>query len=158
MKNTFFSFLALTLWACDTENPIEKIPNMAPSISILSHTDGAVFLEGESVQFYAQASDETDAMNQLTTSWYADDQLVCDWATPEVDGTTRCDITIESDMTRVSVQVNDPAGEGSVDDVSISVTPTEPPNVQIISPAIGEVYYSNQLILFSAILEDAEDD
>ena len=74
------------------EQTWKKFKTFHRRVSIQSHSAAAAFLEGEEIQFYAKVSDQTDEINDLSASWYVDDALVCDWATPEPDGTTRCEI------------------------------------------------------------------
>lgn len=157
MKFRFLLLPSLLGIACDSSTTVEKIQNIPPAVNIQSHSDAAEFLEGEEIQFYAKVSDQTDEINDLTASWYVDDELVCEWAMPEPDGTTRCELSLAPENNRVSVQVNDPEGGAGQDEISVTVTPTDAPTVQITSPIAGEVYYSDQLILFSAILADNED-
>ena len=57
------------LFACTSENVIDKQENAAPSITIQSHSDGAEILEGYVESFRAQVSDDDNAFEELEVAW-----------------------------------------------------------------------------------------
>ena len=77
---------------------------------------------------------------------------------PAEDGTTSCDILITDDASEVSLEVRDPQGAAGSDIIPITVIPTESPEASILTPEEDGVYYSDQLITFTGILWDGEDD
>ncbi|MGC6507368.1 MAG: hypothetical protein ACON4U_03085 [Myxococcota bacterium] len=150
-------FVLLFISGCVSDATVEKISNKIPSIVITSHEDGSEFLEGVSSQFRAQATDDDDLGETLMVTWYVDDEVVCDSALAEADGSSFCDIAFGPEATRVIVNVSDPNNGGASDEISIVVTPTDAPAVSIIAPQNGSVFYSDQLIEFSALVSDNED-
>ena len=152
------SILPLILFtACNSDATIDKISNKIPTIAITSHEDGSTFLEGVSAQFRAQASDDDDPGDTLTVTWYVDDDIVCEAALAEADGSSFCDIAFGPNAQRVVVNVSDPKNGGASDEISIVVTPTDAPTVSILAPLNEAVFYSDQLIEFSAQIADNED-
>ena len=60
----YLSILSL-LCACTGENVLEKQQNIAPTITIQSHSDGAEILEGYLESFRAQVSDDDNDFDEL---------------------------------------------------------------------------------------------
>jgi hypothetical protein len=149
---------AVFLVACTGEAPIEKIPNTSPSVQITSHEDGIELQEGYSVQFRAQLSDDDNEFEELNAAWYANDSVICDWTSPDLAGSSSCDIAIGVSDTIISVEVRDPQGAGSRDELDIVVIPTDAPSITMTSPLSGSTYYGDQLISFSAVISDSEDE
>ncbi|MEC8382250.1 MAG: hypothetical protein VXZ96_18105 [Myxococcota bacterium] len=115
---------------------------------ITSHEDGSEFLEGVSSQFRAQATDDDDLGETLMVTWYVDDEVVCDSALAEADGSSFCDIAFGPEATRVIVNVSDPNNGGASDEISIVVTLTDAPAVSIIAPHfIGNFHQSDWNLL-----------
>ena len=105
--------LLLFISGCVSDATVEKISNKIPSIVITSHEDGSEFLEGVSSQFRAQATDDDDLGETLMVTWYVDDEVVCDSALAEADGSSFCDIAFGPEATRVIVNVSDPNNGGA---------------------------------------------
>lgn len=144
--------------ACDGETIIEKRDNAAPTILIVSHSDGAQLEEGEDVSFRASVSDETDDAEDLSVAWYVGQDLMCDWAPVSVGGDQTCTIMIDTEMTSVVAEVRDPEGAGGRSEIAISVVETLAPEAIILSPEQGSRHYSDQLVHLSGVVSDAEDD
>jgi uncharacterized protein (TIGR02145 family) len=149
-----FSFLA----ACTGENLITKQQNIPPTIGIQSHSDGAVILEGYIESFRAQVSDDDNSFDELEVAWFVDEEEICPWETASSSGESFCDIVFAPEDTSVVAEVRDVQGSGGRAEVSITVTATEAPIVVILSPTQGGSYYADQLIEFSALISDLEDD
>ena len=77
---------------------------------------------------------------------------------PESDGLVQCVVEITGGMTELRLQVQDPQNAAGVASISVSVEETAAPTAEIVSPSPSDTYYSDQLILFSALIQDAEDD
>ena len=78
------------LFACAGENILEKQENVAPSILISSHGDGAEILDGYSESFRAIVSDDDNQFEELDIAWYVGEELVCDWSAATPAGETFC--------------------------------------------------------------------
>ena len=70
--------LPLLSLACSGENVLEKQQNVAPTILISSHSDGAEFLDGYSESFRAIVSDDDNEFDELQVAWYVGEDIVCD--------------------------------------------------------------------------------
>ncbi len=149
--------ILMLLIACGDETGVKEIPNSLPDAQIQSHSDGTSFQEGYEVQFYAQVSDQNHENEELQVAWFIDENLVCDWHTPDPSGVTRCDTVLELGGELVSVQVVDPDQGAGRDEISITVEPTEAPTASILSPNVDGSYYSDQLIAFQGVVADAEE-
>ena len=150
--------LFCSLAACTGENILEKQQNISPTIGIQSHSDGAVILEGYIESFRAQVSDDDNSFDELEVAWFVDEEEICTWEVASSAGESFCDIVFAPEDTAVVAEVRDSQGAGGRDEVSITVTATEAPVVEILSPIMGTNYYADQLIQFSALIADAEDD
>ena len=145
------------IWACTGENIIDKQENASPIVVIGSHSDGVDVLEGYAEPFRAMVSDDDNDFDELLAAWYVGENIVCDWATVSPAGESFCDIVFEQDDDNVIVEVRDPQGAGGRSEISVHVIPTESPVVEILTPISSLGYYSNQLIQFSAVVSDNED-
>jgi hypothetical protein len=152
----FLYFFSL-LFACTGENVIDKQENIAPTILIASHGDSTEIQEGYLEQFRATVSDDDNTFNELQVAWYVGEDIVCDWTEASPAGESFCDIVFVPEDNNVIAEVRDSVGAGARAEISISIIPTEAPVVEILSPESGAAYYSDQLIEFSALVSDLED-
>ena len=101
-------------FACQSEEGV-KAYNANPEITITSHSNNATLEEGVVESFRAAVSDPNHDFEDLLVSWYADTDLICDWAAPDVAGTSYCEISAGVDVTRIVAEVRDPEGSGGQD-------------------------------------------
>ena len=76
------SLTSLLLFACDSDKGVTAF-NSKPEASITSHTDGDEVLEGVLVTFRGSASDANHSYDQLTATWYAGSEVICEATVPE---------------------------------------------------------------------------
>lgn len=143
--------------ACTGESIIEKQSNEAPVITIQSHGSGAQFVHGMTETFRAQVSDEDHDAEDLEVAWYVGEELVCDWTNPSELGESSCDILLEVGDTSIIAEARDAEDLGGRAEISIAVSDTQAPVVLISSPTSGDIFQTDQLIQFTAIISDAED-
>lgn len=153
---TFLPTLLPLLWACSSEEGV-KIYNSDPTATITSHTDGEIFFEAVEYTFIGQVSDENHSNTNLKVVWSTDTQELCPESTPDVNGETSCLATLNPSDTKLKLQVTDPEGAAFLTNIAIDVQETDAPTINLISPTADGSYYSDQLIHFSAIIQDAED-
>ena len=152
MKTTMHLIpIALTI-ACGGESVIEKQPNTAPLIQIMSHADGIEVQDGYVENFRAVVSDDEDAYTDLTVAWYVGEDIVCDWGEVSPAGESFCSVAFVEGDSNIIAEVRDPSGAGARAEVTFTVTPTEAPIIELLSPMAGQRYYSNELIQFSALI------
>lgn len=148
--------LFVSLSACTSDKGV-TVYNTDPSATITSHEEGAELLEGYDIIFRGSVSDANHQNANLLVTWLTDVRELCPAQNAVADGTTVCTAKMEEGETQVKLQVVDPEGAAYVETINVLVQLTQAPTAQIISPAASESYYSDQLILFSAIIDDAED-
>ena len=149
--------LPLVWMACGGENVIESKQNTAPVVVIASHSPNAEILEGYTETFRATVSDDDNEFEELSVAWYVGDAIVCDWETVNPAGESYCDVAFGEEDSNIIAEVRDPTGAGGRAEIAVVIVPTDAPEVEIISPTQNGNQYSNELILFSAQLSDAED-
>ena len=156
--NKIIPFGLLYLTACGSDNVIDKQENKAPTILIVSHSDGVEVQDGYVERFRATVSDDDNEFDELSIAWYVGEEVVCDWETATPAGESICEIVFEDGDTGVIAEVRDSQGAGGRAEIAIVVAPTEAPIVELLTPIAGENHYSDGLIQFSALVSDAEDE
>ena len=150
--------LILTYTACTGESVIDKQENSAPVVVIMSHSDGVEVQDGYVEHFRATVSDDDNQFTDLSVAWYVGEEIVCDWTEASPAGDSTCSIVFGEGDSNVVVEVRDPQGAGGRAELSVVVLPTEAPTVTMLTPLGNSNYYSDQLIQFSAMVGDLEDD
>ena len=158
--------ICLALLAACTPETSQKALNSAPTIEILSHSDGSQLQEGASVEFFAMASDLNHDPGELQVAWYLDDSLACDWDGPGDDGMSACVQTIPPGLGLVAAIVQDPRQDSARAEVSVITgggsggggggSTGDAPQAVLISPRDGDVLYGGTPFDFSAILFDSD--
>ena len=135
----------------------EPLPNATPTITILNPVDGDLWTENDDVQMLAQVLDEDHFAMDLLVRWTVDGETVCDWTMPDGGGNATCTVTPNVNMHQVRAEVKDPEEVTSLQEVSITVEATNPPDVEILTPVDGSTFYAEQLIDLSASIIDLDD-
>ena len=94
-------FVSASAWACDSESAVKTV-NSVPEVSITSHSDGVVLLEGYTETFRGVVTDNNHGPEELIARWYAGDEPLCDASPPESDGLVQCVVEISSGITSLS--------------------------------------------------------
>ena len=115
------------------ESVIDKQENSAPTVLLVSHSDGVEVEEGYVENFRATVSDDNDDFLDIQAAWYVGDEIVCDWTALSPAGDTTCQIVFGPDDTNVIVEARDPQGAGGRAEVSLIVLPTEAPVVELLT-------------------------
>ncbi len=146
------------LSACRPDTGLTKF-NSEPEAQITAPSDGAAVLEGTTVTLRGQASDPNHPTTQLLARWFAGDTEACASTAPAADGTTTCDVLVpDGDALAVRLEVLDPEGSAGTAEASYAITPNQAPLASIASPSADGVYYSDQLVVLRATVDDAEDE
>ena len=151
---TIFGFHQLV--ACESDKSL-TIQNPAPQAEIISHDDGSEVYELITTSFVGNVTDSNNPPEELITTWYLDDQVICDELIPTSVGDTYCDFFI-TETAEISLVVRDIENARGEDSINLLVIPTEAPTAAILSPADGDRYYSDQKITFEGLIADTEDD
>ena len=152
----FTPMLIQLLVSCASEETV-KVFNNTPTVVITSHSSGEIFQDGYEVRFQAQVQDDNHDSSTLEVQWNSDTRTLCEPQAPASDGISQCTVTLQEGESIIRAQVTDPEGAAAIGEISIEVEATSAPTVQITSPSTTGLYYSDQLILFSANIQDTED-
>ena len=148
----------LLLSGCDSSEESIKYYNSTPVATITSHSNDDELLEGVEYTFVGIISDDNHSADDLTVTWSTDIRDLCPQMQPDVEGTTSCQAILEAGDTKLKLQVSDPDGAAGLASIDITVQETEAPTITLLSPDASNQYYADQLIEFSAIIADAEDE
>jgi hypothetical protein len=143
--------------SCTPENGVKEVPS-DPAASITSHQSGGYVYESTSTLFQGAVSHVSHAGSALTASWLVDGVEACPLEAADETGITACELELATGETEITLQVFDPDGRSAVDRITLNVLETEAPSVQILSPGDGTAYPLEEMLFFSAVLFDQEDD
>ena len=146
----------LVILGCNGDEAL-KVFNSEPTAEITSHYDGETLLEGATINFRGSVSDPNHQNPELSVSWYLDDEAICSAIAPSVDGETTCEIRPQLQSQKIILEARDPEGAAATHTLTFNVTPTDAPNIELLSPLEENQYYSDYLIPFRAIISDNED-
>ena len=91
------------LLACRSEEGV-KIYNSTPVVVITSHTNDAVLLEGVEYSFLGQVSDTNNTHDELQITWKSNTQELCTVGSPNINGETICQATLNESDTQITLQ------------------------------------------------------
>ena len=149
--------VALWLWSSGCTGKEEPVTNATPTITILNPLDGELWTENDDVQMLAQVLDDDHFAMDLQVRWTIDGEMVCDWTMPDGGGNATCSVTPAVNMNQIRAEVKDPEDATALQEVSISVESTNPPDVEILTPTDGSTFYAEQAIDLSASVVDLDD-
>ncbi len=154
------NFFIFYIFGCGGDNSIKTF-NDEPIVQITSHSDGTEFLIGSDIELRAQLSDSNHNTSDLVAIWYADNTMICDWTSPDENGTSYCNILTTEGLSEISVTIRDPLDAVGMDSISVTTKAPEPentpPTVVINEPIESSEYSDGEIIVFSAITLDEED-
>ena len=148
----------LLLMGCDSSEESIKYYNSTPAATITSHSNEDELLEGVEYTFVGMVSDTNHSTTELNVVWSTDVRELCPQTQPDVEGTTSCRATLSPGETKLKLQVSDPDDAAGLASIDISVQETQAPAITLFSPDTNMQYYADQLIEFSAVISDEEDE
>jgi hypothetical protein len=155
MRPLILTALPIIFTACSDASL--KTFNADPTATINSHSDGDEILEKESYVLFGKVGDSDHAATDLTVNWYVDSDAACEDLTPEDDGYTSCEVTLGTGAMNILLEVSDPKNASGNDSVAITVNPSTPPDVNLISPYDGDRYRAEEPIEFRGYVMDEEE-
>jgi hypothetical protein len=129
----------------------------APEVVITSHQDGDEILEGQTVTFFATASDLDNNSDELTVAWQLGGYGVCEGAALDGGGLTQCEMRVGPNDDQIRVTVSDPVARTGTAAVDLTVIATAAPTVAIFEPLSHLPLYTDRDVSFSGLVQDAED-
>ena len=157
MHQNFFLPLLFLATGCSIDKSIAII-NSAPEAYISSHLEGMLLLEGDVVTFRGSASDPNHQSDQLRATWYINNEEHCETTIPDDDGNTTCEWEVHGESVVLILEVKDSLNAVGTTSLTLDITSTETPNVEILTPSSADVFYAEQPIEFSGLATDEEDE
>lgn len=148
--------ICLVLAACESDESM-KVFNELPTVTITSHSEGASSQDGYTETFRAALTDPNHDTSELQAQWYLNSEVVCEWLVPDETGTSSCPMLMSAGTAEVLVEVRDPQDAGAAASLQVTVQDTDAPSVQITAPSPQNQFYSDQLVVFEALISDTED-
>ena len=136
---------SILLTACKKESEPEKVRNLAPTISIITHENGDEVRDGFIESFEAIVADADHDVDDLEVVWYVDGEIVCDWYNANASGESTCDIVFQEGDEAVRAEVRDPRGADDRIELELNVLPTGAPDIEMLTPISDEKYYASEL-------------
>lgn len=149
------SLLALFLLGC-TDQALTRF-NADPEASILSPGEADTVIEGQTLALRGQVSDDDDGAPELSATWYAGDQVLCEAAAPDDEGLTACTWVADTSGASLRLDVIDPEGAAGSDTLKLNVTPNSAPTAEFVLPSEAGRYYDGSLVEFDGLVGDAEE-
>lgn len=149
------SLLLLALLGC-TDQALTRF-NAEPEASILSPSTADTVIEGQTLALRGQVSDDDDGAPELSATWYAGDQVLCEGAAPDDEGLTTCTWVADTSGASLRLDVIDPEGQAGSDTVQLEVTPNSAPTAAFVLPTETGRYYDGSLVEFDGLAADAEE-
>ncbi len=122
--------------------------NAAPTVSITTPSNGALYQLGDAVLFTGTATDSEDGDLSAAIQW-----------TSSLDGPLGTGASITSSLTSgthtITASVTDSGGKTAT--ASVSITVNAPPTVSITGPANGALYQLGDAVPFTGTAADSED-
>ena len=93
-------------------------------------------------------TDSNHTADQLITKWYLNGEIYCDDVVPNEYGETEVSSTFDAGEQEITLAVLDLENARGEDSILLSVTPTNAPVAEIVSPLEDGLYYADQLLTF----------
>jgi len=131
---------------------ISVVDNKPPNVSIINPANGQIFLQGATIHLRAAATDSDGTIAKVEL--YQDTALI----TTENRSSYTFDYTIRrSGNYTFTARATDNLGAVTISEaITVSVVPNQPPTVNIIMPANGQVFTAPATINFEAAAQDAD--
>ncbi len=126
--------------------------NTAPTASIVVPSDGAVFLDTESVTFQGTATDAEDgALTGGSLAWSSSlDGAIGTGTQFSVDA-----LSLTVGTHTITLTATDSGGAAAT--ASISITVNQPPDASITAPSDGDIFLDTEAVTFEGAATDAQD-
>lgn len=130
-----------------------------PSVTIQEPSDGSSFYNGQNITFKALVvSNDGTPFADMTHQWVSGEQTIClSEAVPD-DGYPVCTWAFDGvGEHTVSVTITDPSLSSAVSTISVNIIENSPPTITITAPEDDALFAVDDLIVFEATVDDAEE-
>ena len=151
--------LGLSLLATACQDKTLSVIREPPAVTVQEPSDGSSFYTGQEIVFKAlvQVYDGT-AMSELTHQWVSGSQTICISEAVPTDGYATCIWSYdEVGENTVTVTVTDPKLQSASATVSVNIIENTAPTIEIKAPGEGELFATDELIVFQALVDDQEE-
>lgn len=151
--------LVSTLSACQGDTKV-GIYHDPPAVAITAPPTGTSVFTGQPVNFEAtvQTNSATNP-TEVTHRWVTGSETMCEAEYFGADSIGTCTWSFENEGTAlVEVTATDPRGDRATYQIEIFVQANTPPSIEMTGPEQDSNWSSADLIVFEAIVADAEED
>lgn len=146
------------LGGCESDK-ILVVHDEPPAVAIQDPNSGATFYAGEEINFVAlvETYDGTDFVD-IVHQWESDEATICVPTPVEETGYAICTASLDQvrDYT-ITINISHPSHPTASDSIEITIDENTPPEIEILSPQDGDILPEDELILFSAIVNDVDE-
>ncbi len=152
-------FALTVLGACEggVSSEDSGLPPDVFAAIITSHSDGERVLEGYRLGLEGRVNDPDGVNSDVAVTWTVGGEEACPETTASDDGSTRCDVALDSGEQLVVLEAVATDGENTQVSLSLDVQPTEPPTATITEPAAGSTAVNDPGVYMAGTGSDAED-
>jgi hypothetical protein len=132
-----------------------------PQVIITKPAAGSTYFTGEAINFEAevQVYDGNTEPQDITHRWVGGEETMCEGEYFSADGYGACSWSFdEAGAVSVQVTATDPNGDRAMYSVDLQINANTPPSIELTGPEDGSDWSSDDLIVFDAIVADAEED
>ena len=148
------------LTACNGESKL-GVYRDPPAVIITAPPSGTEVFTGQPVNFEAEVQifDSSTKAVDISHRWVGGDETMCEGEFFSADGFGSCTWSFdEAGPVTVEVTAIDPKGDRASFQIDLVVKANTPPSIEMTGPAEGSDWSSEDLIVFDAIVADAEED
>jgi len=148
------------LAACGGESKL-GVYREPPQVIITAPPTGTEVFTGQPVNFEAEVQiyDGSTKPQDVSHRWVGGEETMCEGDTFSADGYGSCSWSFEeAGPVTVQVTATDPNGDRALYSIDLMVNANTPPSIELTGPEEDSNWSSEDLIVFDAIVADAEED
>ena len=159
MEKKYWIPLLWTTFACNGSDKVISVDRTPPEVAIQEPSSGSTFYVGQIIRFRAFVQSSTDVdLIDMTHQWSSGSQTVCEPEAVPEDGYAFCEWTFETTGEHsMTVSVNGSQYGQAQATVELTLEENAAPMISIVSPNSTDLYASDELIVFEAFVDDAEE-
>ncbi len=154
MNTKLGSLALLLLVGC---KPSLETRNNEPSVTVVYPLAGDELVEGYTTVFRGSVTDTNHHPEDLVAAWLLGGEELCAEAPIADDGTSLCEAVLDVGDATVTLLARDPQDAEGSEAVDLSVRANGAPTVEILAPDPAGPWFSDEYVVFEAIVSDDED-